>query len=969
MVKKLINLCKKIHISRTTVLAVFFLLLSGILIHRLYELQIIHGEEYRNNFTLMTTKERTLKSTRGNIFDRNGNVLASNELSYSLTIEDSGTYSSNRKKALALNGEAYQIIQLLEANGDNISHDFHIVLDENGNYAFDVSGTSLSRFRADVYGHALIEQLEANEKDATADEIMDYLTGTERFCLFVYNEDKPYTAEELASVGLPENLNELTKEEILKITIIRYALSTTSYQKYVPVTIATDISEESVAAVSEYKDVLEGVEVVEDTKRVYTDSMYFASIIGYTGKASAEELTELREENEEYSSTSIIGKSGIEKVMETTLQGSDGQEIVHVDILGKVLEIDEDSRIEPKAGNDVYLTIDKELQIATYKILEQRLAGILLSVIIDAKEFDKTGIEDASAIKIPIYDVYNALIDNSIIDTSHFTDENASGTEKALQAAFDQKQAEIFALIQQELTGNSPTAYKDLSKEMQQYITYIVDDMLMDETEILDRTAIDTGDEVYLQWAKEESISLKEYLTYAASQNWIDISMISSDDAYLDSQQVYDFLAKYITDYLSASKTFSKLLYKYMLLGERISGAQLCQVLYDQKILSTDDGDYAAFQAGTMTSYQLMLAKIQKLEITPAQLALTPCSGSAVVTDPNSGEILACVTYPGYDNNKLANDMDVSYYRKIYNDLSMPLYNKATQQTTVPGSTFKLVTTAAGLEERVINESTTFDCTGVFDLTETPLSCWNKSGHHELSVLDSIKESCNVFFCNVAYQLGIDEEGNFRDSLALQKLQAYSEMFDLDKPSGIEISEVEPQISDSFGIQTSIGQGTQLYTTTQVARYVTTLANQGTSYNLSLMDKVTDSDGNIIEDFTPGVLSMVNLSDTTWNIIQNGMRQVIANKPEFLDSSIEVSGKTGTAQESKTTPDHALFIGYAPSSNPEMAITVRIANGYSSTNAMMVGKDIIKYYFDLSDETEILNHQASQEGVTSVQTD
>ena len=150
---------------------------------------------------------------------------------------------------------------------------------------------------------------------------------------------------------------------------------------------------------------------------------------------------------------------------------------------------------------------------------------------------------------------------------------------------------------------------------------------------------------------------------------------------------------------------------------------------------------------------------------------------------------------------------------------------------------------------------------------------------------------------------------------------------------------------------------------------MSTLANRGTSYNISLLDKVTDLEGNVIEDYTPEILSKVNISSSIWDVIQTGMRNVIAGKTEFSDLSIDVSGKTGTAQESKTTPDHALFIGYAPSNDPEISIAVRIANGYSSTNAMLVGKDIIRYYFDLSDETEILDHHASMEGVTSVQTD
>lgn len=964
MVKRLSRLLKKIHINRTAILSALFLILSIVLIRHLFTLQIIEGEEYRNNFSIQTTKTRTLESTRGNIFDRNGELLAYNELSYSLTLEDNGTYSTNREKALALNGEAYKIIKILESNGDSISQDFHIYIDENGNYAFDVEGTSLMRFKADVYGESYVDELEPAQKEADADTIMNYLISEKRFA--IVRTEKPYTEAELEKAGLPL---ELTKDELLKITIIRYQLSLTSFQKYVRVTIATNLSDESVAAISENKDVLTGVEIIEDTKRVYTDSIYFSSIIGYTGKPSAEELADLQSKKDGYNASSIIGKAGMEQVMETTLQGTDGSETVYVDNLGKVLDIDEKSRIEPIAGNDVYLTIDKNLQIATYKILEQRIAAILINVIFDGKEFDKTQITDSSQIMIPIYDVYYAIINNSIIDTKHFSSEDASQAERELQVAFEAKQAEIFAMIRQELVGDNPRAYKDLSDEMQEYMSFIVNDLLMESTGILEKEAIDTSDETYIAWSKDESISLKEYLTYAASQNWINISELEESDMYLDSTQVYNSLAQYIQDYLSESTAFSKLLYKYLLKADTISGNQICHVLYDQGVLSKEDDDYSAFASGVMSSYDLVLEKIRGLEITPAQLALQPCSGSAVVVNPNSGEVLACVTYPGYDNNRLANDMDVAYYYQIYNDLSRPLYNKATQQTTAPGSTFKPVTAAAGLGEQVIDIYTEFECTGVFDLTETPLNCWNRYGHGSLAVEDGIKNSCNVFFCNVAYQLGIDEEGNFRDSLALQKLQKYAELFKLNERSGIEISEVKPQVSQNYGIQSSIGQGTHLYTTTQLARYAATLANRGTVYNISLLDKTADSAGNLIKDYSSDVLSTVDVSSETWDVLQKGMRGVIEKNASFDEISVHVSGKTGTAQESKTSPDHALFVSFAPSENPEIAMAVRIANGYSSTNALQAGKDIIRYYFNLADESEIITGRASSDGVTSVQTD
>ena len=157
---KIKNTIKKIRLKRTTVLLLVFVFLSSVLIRELFDLQIIQGQDYINKFQTRTTKTRVIKSTRGNIYDRNGVVLASNELSYSVTFEDNGSYASTREKNLTLNGVAYRVIKILEKNGETISHNFHIVADENGQYAFDVEeGFTLSRFKADVYGHPLIDDL------------------------------------------------------------------------------------------------------------------------------------------------------------------------------------------------------------------------------------------------------------------------------------------------------------------------------------------------------------------------------------------------------------------------------------------------------------------------------------------------------------------------------------------------------------------------------------------------------------------------------------------------------------------------------------------------------------------------------------------------------------------------------------------------------------------------------------------
>ena len=299
---------------------------------------------------------------------------------------------------------------------------------------------------------------------------MDHLTGSSGFSIVLYGKDA-YTPEELAAHSLPE---ELTKQEILEIAIMRYQLNTNSFKKYMPVTIATNVSEKSVAAIKENQAALQGIDIVEDSTRKYVDDESMAPILGYTGQASSEELETLRKDNPDYSNDAVVGKAGIEQYMELELQGKDGEETVTVDNLGKVLDIDNSKTVDPVAGNDVYLTIDSDWQKSIYQILEQRVAGIVLSKLTPNKSFDYEAEKDASKITIPIYDVYNALIENSTIDISHFSAADATEREQRIYALFQQKLQQVLAEITQELTVETATVYNDLSDEMQEYETFIV---------------------------------------------------------------------------------------------------------------------------------------------------------------------------------------------------------------------------------------------------------------------------------------------------------------------------------------------------------------------------------------------------------------------------------------------------------------------------------------------------------------
>jgi penicillin-binding protein 2 len=152
-----------------------------------------------------------------------------------------------------------------------------------------------------------------------------------------------------------------------------------------------------------------------------------------------------------------------------------------------------------------------------------------------------------------------------------------------------------------------------------------------------------------------------------------------------------------------------------------------------------------------------------------------------------------------------------------------------------------------------------------------------------------------------------------------------------------------------------------------LARYAATIANSGTCYDLTLLDHTTDPAGNILTIREPQVHSTVNLPQEYWDIIHNGMRMVVQNKSYFSDLAVEVAGKTGTAEQIRNRPNHALFICYAPADTPEIAMATRVPFGYSSDYAAQISRDIIKYYYGLADTDELITGTADtpDAGVTN----
>lgn len=932
--------------SRLTVFALLFLLCGGILVYRCFDLQIVHGQEYLDEFVLETERTRDIASTRGNIYDRNGELLAYNELAYSIKIED--VLESGNGKNARMNKLIYNLIGMIEKNGDQCITDFRVVVDENGEFAFNAEGTSLLRFLADIYGRTTIDKLEDKERNATALDVMKFLSGTGKFAIGEYEVPGDTKSKFIPGKGY-------SSEDWLKMVTIRYDMSLTSFRKYLGTTVATNVNEKTVAVIMENSDVLPGVTIVEDTVRRYVDSKYFAHVLGYTGKISSDERTRLNAQmleqggsGDEYSINDVVGKIGIESYLETTLHGKKGYETVVVDVMGKVLSIQD--RQEAQTGQDVYLTIDRELTKAVYNILEQKLAGLVSSKIIDKKEYTAEPNASSGDIKIPIYDVYFAMFNNSIIDLNHMSSESAGETERVVYQAYLDYKAMIYDRLLRELT-ESQTPYNRLIKEYQVYESNIM--TLLYRSGVVMNSVVDTSDATYIDWTINEVISLGEYLKYCISKNWVDVSKLNLDAKYSDSSEIYDKLLDYIIAMVDGNTEFQKRFFKYMLLSDVINGRQVCQILCEQGLIDIPETDVTAIFAGRLSAYQFMMHRIDNLEITPAQLALDPCNASVVISDVHTGDVLAMVSYPGYDNNKMANSVDAEYFAKLNADKSNPQLNYATQSALAPGSTFKMVVSTAGLMEGVITLNSPTKCVGTFSEIPSAPRCWNRGGHGNETLVTAIRDSCNYYFYNVGYQLAA-RSGVYNEADGLETLHYYADLYGLTDKSGVEISEVSPNVSTEDAVRSSIGQGTNSYTTAALARYTSTVANGGTCYDLTLIDRITDSMGNTLIDNEPKIRNVIEMPTAYWNAIHSGMRQVVEGKSYFQDLAVNVAGKTGTAEQTKSRPNHALFVCYAPYEQPEIAIATRIPFGYSSDYAAQATRDIVKYYYGLAEEDELI---------------
>jgi len=320
--------------------------------------------------------------------------------------------------------------------------------------------------------------------------------------------------------------------------------------------------------------------------------------------------------------------------------------------------------------------------------------------------------------------------------------------------------------------------------------------------------------------------------------------------------------------------------------------------------------------------------------------------GAIVAIEPKTGEILALVSAPDYDLNQFSYVTSREFLQDLYNDPDKPSFNRATMSLKPPGSTFKMLAAIAALDMGIITPSTTINCGGGFTFGRF-FKC--HGNHGSVNVIHAIEKSCNSFFYHLIYKIGLD------------KWKEYALKFGFAAKTGIDIGEEaagfipgENYYVKMYGekwprsimASLGIGQGEVSVTPLQLAQYVALIANNGSSFQPHIVKGyLDDNTRQIIPYKFPEIKTRIK--QEVFDIVKEGMSLVVngaGTATHIKMSDIQISGKTGTAQNPHGK-DHALFVCYAPSDNPQIAIAVVVENiGFGGTHAAPIAKAMIEAY-------------------------
>jgi penicillin-binding protein 2 len=382
--------------------------------------------------------------------------------------------------------------------------------------------------------------------------------------------------------------------------------------------------------------------------------------------------------------------------------------------------------------------------------------------------------------------------------------------------------------------------------------------------------------------------------------------------------------------------------------------------------LRTDNVFHGIENKEAIPGYNIRLTIDRDLQIS-AYESLEGKVGSAVAIDVNTGEVLAMVSRPSYNPSNFSRGLTSKYWNSLRDNEHNPLRDRSIQEHYPPGSTFKTFTAIAALEEGIVDEKTEVNCNGKFRLGRRTFHCWKKYGHGKVDIYRALKESCDVYFYKIATKLDIDI------------LARYSKLFGFNNKTGIklprEISGLIPtkewklkrngtpwQLGETLSCV--IGQSYVLATPIQLAVSYAAIANGGTILRPYLIKEIFSNSGEIKSQSKPEKLRTIDISKVTLNMVKKGLYQVVNERKGtawwYRGRGIQMSGKTGTSQVIRLSGEklfskcelndydqrnHGLFVAYAPTDKPKIAVAVVVEHGcHGSSAAAPVARAVISTY-------------------------
>lgn len=342
-----------------------------------------------------------------------------------------------------------------------------------------------------------------------------------------------------------------------------------------------------------------------------------------------------------------------------------------------------------------------------------------------------------------------------------------------------------------------------------------------------------------------------------------------------------------------------------------------------------------------------------------------PLGGSVVVLNPNNGQVLAMANAPNYDLSLFSGGISMADWKKLNNDSSRPLLNRAIKSTPPSGSIFKLVTGTAAIEELGVTGNDQFYDPGYYRVGGVKFNNWLTGGQGNLNFTEAIAYSNNTVFYKLGHQLY---------KLDKTLLQEYARDYGLGQKTGVDLPNEKAGLVPGpawrkktfskrinqiwfpgYTINLSIGQGNLKTTPIQLANIVATIANKGTVYSPQVINKIIDHQGKLVKKFKPEVLNKLAIDKKDFDILEKGMVGVTTygTAGSVLDDfPFKIAGKTGTAQTGTNRNNHAWFAGYAPVNDPQIAIAVFLERGNSSENTLPIVKRIFQDYLVVDSETK-----------------